>query len=77
MSAASALARKHLERQVADPGLRARLTPDYTIGYKRILLPSDYYPALQRQNVALVTEPTSEIVPADIVRASSPYREGI
>ena len=37
--------------QVTDPALRARLTPDYTIGCKRILLSSDYYPALQRPNV--------------------------
>ena len=69
MAPAAALARQHLERQVADPGLRARLTPDYTIGCKRILLSSDYYPALQRPNVDLVTEPISEIVPAGVVTA--------
>ena len=50
------MAVKHLESQVADPALRARLTPDYTIGCKRILLSSDYYPALQRPNVELVTD---------------------
>ena len=47
------MARRHLEKQVADPALRARLTPDYTIGCKRILLSSTYYPALQRPNVDL------------------------
>ena len=50
------MAVRHLERQVTDPALRARLTPDYTIGCKRILLSSDYYPALQRPNVNLVTD---------------------
>ena len=50
------MARRHLEKQVADPALRARLTPDYTIGCKRILLSSTYYPALQRPNVDLITE---------------------
>jgi cation diffusion facilitator CzcD-associated flavoprotein CzcO len=69
MAPAAALARQHLERQVPDPGLRGRLTPDYTIGCKRILLSSDYYPALQRPNVELVTEPVSEIVPAGVATA--------
>ena len=49
------MARRHLANQVADPALRARLTPDYTIGCKRILLSSTYYPALQRPNVDLIT----------------------
>jgi len=60
------LARKNLERQVADPALRARLTPDYTIGCKRILLSSDYYPALQRPNVDLVTDAIKEIAPSGV-----------
>jgi len=40
------LARAHLEAQVADPELRAKLTPSYTLGCKRVLLSNDYYPAL-------------------------------
>ncbi|MGV9680326.1 flavin-containing monooxygenase [Nocardia sp. NPDC003482] len=48
-------ARRALRKQVPDPELRAKLTPDYTIGCKRILLSSDYYPALLRDNVDLVT----------------------
>ncbi|WP_085586676.1 MULTISPECIES: NAD(P)/FAD-dependent oxidoreductase [unclassified Pseudomonas] len=42
-----------LKRQVADPDLRQRLTPDFTIGCKRVLLSSTYYPALTRANVTL------------------------
>ena len=45
--------RWHLERQVKDPELRRKLTPDYPIGCKRVLFSSDYYPALQRENVHL------------------------
>ena len=56
-----ALARRHLRRQVQDPELRARLIPDYTIGCKRILVSNDYYPALTRSNVELVTDPVKEI----------------
>src|SRR5215470_8847781 len=57
----------HLKSQVADPALRARLTPDYTIGCKRILLSSDYYPALQRPNVNLVTDPITGITETGVV----------
>ena len=45
------MAERHIERQIRDPALRAKVTPDYTIGCKRILLSSDYYPALARPNV--------------------------
>ncbi|MEE4250265.1 MAG: NAD(P)/FAD-dependent oxidoreductase [Alcanivoracaceae bacterium] len=44
---------KHLERQVPDPLLRKKLTPDFTIGCKRIILSSTLYPALSRPNVQL------------------------
>ncbi|MBB5520016.1 flavin-containing monooxygenase [Amphiplicatus metriothermophilus] len=47
---------RHLEEQVRDPELRAKLTPDYPVGCKRILISDDYFPAIQRDNVALVTE---------------------
>jgi len=45
-----------LRRQVADPGLRARLTPDYPIGCKRILLSNDYLATMAKPNVKVVTE---------------------
>lgn len=48
------VARSHLEGSVADPGLRARLTPAYPLGCKRVLVSSDYYPTLQRDNVTLI-----------------------
>jgi cation diffusion facilitator CzcD-associated flavoprotein CzcO len=47
------IARRHLEAQVTDPGLRERLTPRYAMGCKRILLSDDYYPALARANVTV------------------------
>lgn len=55
------LARRHREAQVADPALRARLTPDYAIGCKRVLISSNYYPALQRPNVQLESTPAAAI----------------
>ncbi|MFJ2389201.1 flavin-containing monooxygenase [Pseudomonas koreensis] len=44
---------RFLKQQVPDPLLREKLTPDFTIGCKRILLSSTYYPALTRPNVTL------------------------
>ncbi len=47
------VARQHLERQVADPALRAALTPDYEIGCKRVVISDDFYPALSMPGVRL------------------------
>jgi cation diffusion facilitator CzcD-associated flavoprotein CzcO len=67
MKGAEILARRHLARQVPDPALRAKLTPSFTIGCKRILISNDYYPALGRPNVEVVTERIREIRPRSIV----------
>lgn len=62
-------ARHHLETQVADSELRKALIPDYPVGAKRILITDDYYPALQRNNVSLVTDPIRRILPRGIETA--------
>jgi cation diffusion facilitator CzcD-associated flavoprotein CzcO len=46
---------RFLKHQVPDPVLQDRLTPDFTIGCKRVLVSSTYYPALSRPNVTLHT----------------------
>jgi cation diffusion facilitator CzcD-associated flavoprotein CzcO len=56
----------HLRRQVRDPALRAKLVPDYPIGAKRVLFNDDYYPALTRPNVRLVTDGIERIEPAGV-----------
>ena len=61
------LAQKHLAKQVSDPELRAKLTPSYRMGCKRVLISNDYYPALQQPNVELVTERIRQIRPHSIV----------
>jgi cation diffusion facilitator CzcD-associated flavoprotein CzcO len=60
------IARAHLRDQIACDELRKRVTPNYTIGCKRILLSNDYYPALQRPNVDLVTDPIQEVTPTGV-----------
>ncbi len=64
-----AMARKHLDRQVADPVLRERLTPRYEIGCKRILMSDDYLPALQQPNAELVTTAIDRITATGVVTA--------
>jgi cation diffusion facilitator CzcD-associated flavoprotein CzcO len=54
-------ARRHLEAQVADPELRGKLTPNYSLGCKRILLSDDYLPALTKPNVVVSTNPIREV----------------
>ncbi len=56
LAAGEAWARWHMRRAIADPELRAKLTPGYRLGCKRILPSNDFYPALARENVELVTE---------------------
>ncbi len=64
---ARTLATRHLARAIKDPALRRQLTPHYQLGCKRVLLSNDYYPALTRPNVALVTEPIREVTPTSII----------
>src|SRR4051794_5258890 len=61
------LARAHLHKQVRDPKLRAALTPDYTIGCKRILISNDYFPAVAAPNAELVTGGIGEVGERSIV----------
>jgi cation diffusion facilitator CzcD-associated flavoprotein CzcO len=53
----------HMAKQVSDPALRSTLTPDYTIGCKRILPSNRWYPTLAQPNVELVAAGVSEVRP--------------
>lgn len=55
------VARKHLARQVPDPVLKAKLTPQYMMGCKRILLSNDFYPALTQSNIDVLSEHICEV----------------
>ena len=64
---AEALARRHLAKAVPDKALRAKLTPNYRLGCKRVLISDDYYPALQRPNVTLETGGVARVTPTGLV----------
>ena len=68
------LARKYLASAVSDEALRAKLTPDYRIGCKRILISDDYYPSLNRTNVELITEGIREVRAHSIISADGHER---
>jgi cation diffusion facilitator CzcD-associated flavoprotein CzcO len=68
------VAKAHLRKQVLDPHLRRDLTPHYRLGCKRILVSSDYYPALCEPNVQLITGGVCEILPHSIVAADGTER---
>lgn len=61
-------------RAIPDPEMRARLTPDYELGCKRILVSDDFYAALKRQNVFLVTDQIARITPEGIEDTSGRLR---
>jgi cation diffusion facilitator CzcD-associated flavoprotein CzcO len=60
----------HLASGVADPALRAALTPDYEIGCKRVLFSNDYYPALTRPHVTLEASPVASVDGGRVVSAA-------
>jgi cation diffusion facilitator CzcD-associated flavoprotein CzcO len=75
MRLAEAVARRHLAKSIADPALRAKLTPSWRIGCKRILLSNDYLPALAQPNVEVVTERIAEVRAHSVVSADGVERE--
>jgi cation diffusion facilitator CzcD-associated flavoprotein CzcO len=70
---AEGIGRRHLRLQVQNEDLRLKLSPTYSIGSKRILFDSNFYPTLANENVRLVTEPITQITPTGIVTANGEH----
>ena len=60
------MCRYNLRKNVPDPELRKKLTPDYKAGCKRMIFCSTFYPAISRENAELVTDGISRIEPEGI-----------
>ncbi|MFH8369676.1 flavin-containing monooxygenase [Streptomyces sp. NPDC018031] len=67
MKAGELIARRHIAKHIDDPALRRAVTPGYTMGCKRVLVSNDYYPALARPNVRVVTDGVAEVRERSIV----------
>jgi cation diffusion facilitator CzcD-associated flavoprotein CzcO len=71
--------RRYINKHIDDPVLRAKLTPDYPMGAKRILVSDDYYAAMARSNVELEVDGIAQVtergitttdgrdIPADVI----------
>lgn len=75
MAVARRWALKHIDTQISDPVLREKLTPDYEIGCKRILLSNDYYPALDQPNVDVIDNGIREVTEKGVVTSDGIERE--
>lgn len=67
MKLAELYAKLYIRRCIKDPELRRKVTPDYTLGCKRILMSDEYYPALTRDNVEVVTDGIREVRARSVV----------
>jgi cation diffusion facilitator CzcD-associated flavoprotein CzcO len=70
-----ALCLANLEDNVSDPVLREKLRPNYRAGCKRIVYSTDFYQAIQRPNVTLVTERIDRVEPAGVRTAQGELHE--
>ena len=75
MKVVERIARKHMERQIDDPELLRKVTPDYTIGCKRILPSNRWYRTLTKPNVELVADGIEAVRGNRIVTADGRERE--
>jgi cation diffusion facilitator CzcD-associated flavoprotein CzcO len=69
------LGKRFIARSIRDRELRRKVTPDYTIGCKRILISNDYLPALDQPNVELITAGLAEVRGNIVVGADGTERE--
>ena len=60
------LCMKNLASSVRDPELRRKLTPDYRVGCKRLIVSEFFYQAIQQPNAELVTETIERIEPGGV-----------
>jgi cation diffusion facilitator CzcD-associated flavoprotein CzcO len=75
MGVAEAMAKRHMKRQISDPELLEKVTPDYEIGCKRILPSNRWYRTLSKPNVELVTGGVAEVRPNSVVGPDGVERE--
>ncbi|MFY2787251.1 flavin-containing monooxygenase [Rhodococcus sp. MALMAid1271] len=67
--------RRFIRREISDPELRAKLTPSYRIGCKRILGSNTYYRALNSPRTEVITDGIAEVRAGSIVDNNGVERE--
>lgn len=74
MSRPEKMAVHFIARKVSDPALRAKVTPSYRLGCKRVLLSNTWYPMLNKPHVDLVTDRIVEVTRNAVVTADAEGR---
>jgi cation diffusion facilitator CzcD-associated flavoprotein CzcO len=69
-----AVGRHQINKAIKDPELRRKVTPSDEIGCKRVMLTDDWYPALTKPNVELITDPIAAVTERGVRLASSAER---
>ncbi|WP_312970805.1 flavin-containing monooxygenase [Acinetobacter gerneri] len=69
------LSKQLLKLQIKDDQLRKDVTPNFSIGCKRLLFANNYYPALQQDNVSLLPHGLVEIEGNTVVAANGERHE--
>ncbi|SEF28641.1 Predicted flavoprotein CzcO associated with the cation diffusion facilitator CzcD [Amycolatopsis pretoriensis] len=75
MKAGELIAKRNIAKGIQDRALRKKVTPDYTMGCKRVLISNDYYPALGRPNVDVNTSGVKEVKAHSIVDSAGVEHE--
>lgn len=70
-----ALAYRNLKKHVKDPELRDKLTPHFQFGCKRMIVSDDYYPALTKDNVSLITSPIERVTAEGIITQDGEHHQ--
>jgi cation diffusion facilitator CzcD-associated flavoprotein CzcO len=67
--------RRHINSQIKDPVKRQAVTPTFKAGCKRVLISNDYYRALARDNVSIVTDGIREVTPTGVITQDGVERQ--
>lgn len=75
MRFAQPLAKANIRRHIKDKELRKKVTPNFLFGCKRVLMANDYYPALAKENVEVITDGVAEVRANSVVTSDGIERE--
>ena len=59
--------KRYIRREIDDPILQKKLIPNYPMGAKRLLFSDEYYTALNRKNVEVLTDGIDQITASGII----------
>lgn len=75
MNIAKRMGLRNIDRGIEDPKLKEKLTPNFTMGCKRVLLSNTYYPAMAKESTQVITESIEEITEKGIRTADGTEHE--